>query len=102
MRFAAVLLLVCLLAMMPACSASDPVPTDASGSPQPDLPMQAHTVATGGAHTVAIRTDGTVLAIGRNDEKQCVVAAWKKIMAVDAGTAHTVRSEERRVGKEFR
>ncbi|MDO4756725.1 MAG: RCC1 domain-containing protein, partial [Parabacteroides sp.] len=41
-------------------------------------------------HTVALKTDGTVVAEGRNIEAQCNVSKWKDIVAVSAGPYHTV------------
>ena len=41
-------------------------------------------------HTVGLRSDGTVLACGRNEEGQCAVDSWRDITAVAAGAYHTV------------
>lgn len=48
------------------------------------------TIAAGSGHTVALKTDGTVIAIGRNDDGQCDVSAWNDIIAISAGDVHTV------------
>lgn len=47
-------------------------------------------ISAGTFHTVALQADGTVLAVGRNDEGQCNVSDWKDIIAVAAGGYHTV------------
>ena len=48
------------------------------------------TIAAGSLHTVALRTDGTVVAVGRNYEGQCDVSEWTDIVAVSAGSDFTV------------
>lgn len=48
------------------------------------------TISAGEDYTVALRTDGTVLATGNNDEGQCNVGNWTDIVSVSAGEAHTV------------
>ncbi len=50
---------------------------------------QRETVSAGGMHTVALRTDGTVLAVGYNSSGQCDVDDWQGIVAVSAGYDHT-------------
>ena len=52
------------------------------------LPVAA--VATGGFHTVGVKSDGTVADVGDDKEGQCYVWAWKDIVAVAAGIWHTV------------
>ena len=47
-------------------------------------------VAAGSAHTVGLRRDGTVVAVGRNFYGQCDVGDWRDIVAVAAGGWHTV------------
>ena len=47
-------------------------------------------LATGAFHTVSVKRDGTVVAVGDNDDGQCKVSSWKDIVAVAAGDAHTV------------
>ena len=41
-------------------------------------------------HTVGLRADGTVVAIGDNGYGQCDVSSLKDIVAIAAGTSHTV------------
>ena len=48
------------------------------------------TLAAGWAHTVGLKTDGTVVAVGDNEWGQCDVSGWTDIVAVAAGGRHTV------------
>ena len=48
------------------------------------------TLSAGAYHTVGLRTDGTVIAVGTNESGQCSVSGWKDIVSVSAGWAHTV------------
>lgn len=48
------------------------------------------TVSAGAHHTVAVKSDGTVVAVGDNYNHKCDVSDWTDIVAVSAGTAHTV------------
>lgn len=41
-------------------------------------------------HSVGLRSDGTVVAVGRNEQGQCNVNSWRDIVAVAAGFTHTV------------
>ena len=41
-------------------------------------------------HTVCQRSDGTVVAVGYNDDGRCNVAGWSDIVAISAGLNHTV------------
>jgi hypothetical protein len=50
------------------------------------LPM----VAAGYYHTVGLKADGTVVAIGENRFGQCDVGSWTDIVRVAAGSQHTV------------
>jgi uncharacterized repeat protein (TIGR02543 family) len=47
-------------------------------------------VAAGKAHTVGLKADGTVLAVGNNDYLQCRVDDWTDIVQIAAGGYHTV------------
>jgi len=47
-------------------------------------------VSAGGRHTVGLRSDGTVVAVGFNEYDQCDVSSWSNIVAVSAGDWHTV------------
>ena len=42
-------------------------------------------VAAGSSHTVGLETDGTVVAVGLNDDGQCDVSGWTDITKVAAG-----------------
>ena len=48
------------------------------------------TIAAGTCHSVAVRDDGIVLAVGDNSFGQCAVSDWKNVISVDAGSFHTV------------
>ena len=41
-------------------------------------------------HTVGLRSDGSVVACGRDDHGQCDVSGWTGVTAVSAGWYHTV------------
>jgi hypothetical protein len=47
-------------------------------------------VAAGQVHTVGLKSDGTVVAVGHNDEGQCDVGGWTDIVQIAAGDSHTV------------
>jgi len=47
-------------------------------------------VAAGGLHTVGLQSDGTVVAVGWNNNGQCNVTGWTGIVQVAAGVYHTV------------
>lgn len=47
-------------------------------------------VGCGQAHTVGLKADGTVIAIGSNKSTQCDVSDWHDIVAISAGYGHTV------------
>ncbi len=60
-----------------------------------DLPairagLPVSTISAGNLHTVGLKSDGTVVAVGKNDDGQCDVSKWKDIIAVSAGNFHTV------------
>ena len=48
------------------------------------------TVSAGIYHTVGLKADGTVVAVGDNEDGQCDVSDWKNIVAISAGAYHTV------------
>ena len=39
--------------------------------------------------SVGLKADGTVVAVGRNGDRQCAVDRWTDIVAVAAGDCHT-------------
>lgn len=47
-------------------------------------------IAAGDNHTVGLRENGTVTAVGDNDYGQCNVSGWSDIISVAAGGNHTV------------
>ena len=47
-------------------------------------------VAAGSRHTVGLKSDGTVVAVGDSDDGQCDVGGWTDIVQVAAGYFHTV------------
>ena len=47
-------------------------------------------VSVGSFHTVALKSNGTVVATGRNDSGQCNVEGWNNIIAISTGEDHTV------------
>ena len=47
-------------------------------------------IAAGRRHTVGLKSDGTVTAVGNNKFGQCNVSGWRDIVAVAAGCAHTL------------
>ena len=47
-------------------------------------------LAAGSSHTVGLKSDGTVVAVGSNDCGKCNMSDWATIVAVSAGDAHTV------------
>ena len=53
-------------------------------------PYASTMVAAGGAHTVGLESDGTVVAAGDNPYGQCNVGGWVSITQVAAGEGHTV------------
>ena len=44
----------------------------------------------GNGHTVGLKSDGTVVAVGDNSFGQCNVGGWTDIVAIAAGDSHTV------------
>ena len=48
------------------------------------------TVGAGSSHTVGLKPDGTVVAVGHNNHNQCEVGDWQDIVAVSAGDYYTV------------
>ena len=48
------------------------------------------TISAGHMHTVGLKADGTVVAVGDNSYDQCEVFDWRDIVAISAGYGHTV------------
>ena len=53
------------------------------------------TIAAGGYHTVGLKSDGTVVAVGENDDGQCDVSGWRDIVAIAAGHCRRLWSYRR-------
>ena len=52
---------------------------------------ERHNVISGGVwHTVGLKADGTVVAVGDNGSGQCEVSNWKDIVDISVGRHHTV------------
>ena len=47
-------------------------------------------ILAGGLHTLGLKSDGTVVAVGDNNYGQCKVSAWSDIVAISGGWFHTV------------
>lgn len=54
------------------------------------IPQYSISVSAGWEHTVGLRSDGTVLAVGNNKYGQCDVECWTDIVAIAAGYDHTL------------
>ena len=54
------------------------------------MALSSDTIAVGDNHTVGLKSDGTVVATGDNDDRQCNVSSWTDIVAIAAGPGHTV------------
>ena len=55
-----------------------------------DTIAERATVSARSDHTVGLKSDGTVVAVGSNYLKHCDVSDWQDIIAVSAGSVHTV------------
>ena len=55
-----------------------------------DNVAQRATISARDMHTVGLKTDGTVVAVGNNKYGQCDVGDWTDIVSVSAGDMHTV------------
>ena len=54
------------------------------------IAMSRDTISSSFQHTVGLKSDGTVVAVGRNDYSQCNVSDWADIVTIAAGGYHTV------------
>ena len=69
-----------------------PIP---SIKPIPDYdPAYRNVIGAGTYHSVALRTDGTLVAAGDNECGQCDVSKWRNIVAVAAGGFHTAAAKK--------
>ena len=53
-----------------------------------EIAIFKNTIAAGRRHTVGLKSDGTVTAVGDNKYGQCNVIGWRNIVAVAAGNVH--------------
>ena len=51
-------------------------------------------ISAGHGHTVGLKADGTVIAVGDNADDQCNTNSWTNIVAVSAGWNHTIGLKE--------
>jgi alpha-tubulin suppressor-like RCC1 family protein len=71
-------------------AATTTITMDADYSITANFEEYAPMVAAGGTHTVALESDGTVVAVGLNNYGQCSVGNWTDIVQVAAALACTV------------
>jgi len=72
-------------------AAQTTITTDGSYSVTANFERKYTPMVAGGAfHTVGLKADGTVVAVGYNEYGQCVVAHWTDTIQVLAGRYHTV------------
>lgn len=57
---------------------------------QPGRASTWHTIAAADLHTVALKANGTVVAVGSNGDGRCNVSDWTDIVSIAAGKYHTV------------
>ncbi len=55
-----------------------------------DSGARRNAISAGRTHTVALKSDGTVVASGDNKDGECDVSKWADIVAIGAGSGHTV------------
>ena len=51
---------------------------------------ERQTIDCSGGHTVGLKSDGTVVAAGDNEDGQCDVSDWTDVVAIACGGGHTV------------
>lgn len=54
------------------------------------LPMVEQIIAASDTHTIAIKSDGTVMAAGNNDYARCDVSSWADVISVCANALETI------------
>ncbi|MFO7611557.1 MAG: RCC1 domain-containing protein, partial [Clostridia bacterium] len=67
---------------------------DLAGHTQLEIKEQNHTISAGYKHTLGLKTDGTVVAAGNNENGQCEVSTWTGIVAVFAGDMNSFGLKE--------
>src|SRR5690606_30838196 len=65
------------------------IDTSSKGAVSGTPPWPGSTIAAGYRHSVALRPDGTVVAVGYDRYGQCRVEGWRDVVAVAAGSGHT-------------
>ena len=73
-----------------ACGSGDSEEKKQNDSSSTKLEFTAETLSAGEYNTIAVRNDGTVVAVGHNEHGECDVSEWTDIVAVSAGSGHTV------------
>ena len=91
----AILALAIILLMIKFCNVSPYSPAlEETGveqtNPVDNTKPYITAVCAGSCHTVALRTDGSVIAIGADDYGQCDVGDWSDIIAISTDSIHTV------------
>ncbi len=61
-----------------------------SGNLEEEIEPVYGTIAAGSRHSVGLKADGTVVAVGSESSNQCSVSDWREIVLVSAGGLHTV------------
>lgn len=56
--------------------------------------LKKETFAVGYHHVVTIQNDGTVIAVGENENGECNVSSWTDIISVYAGSGYTIGVKE--------
>ena len=86
---AAVCAAVALVIILGVGSGKPPTEPESAHIP-PQIEEGHEMISAGDYHTVGLKADGTVVAVGDNEYGQCDVSGWKDIVAVSAGFIHTV------------
>lgn len=68
---------------------SNPI-TSAANNAGAVLKITGDTLVAGGANTVGLKADGTVVAVGLNDSGQCNVQDWQDIVAISSNGSRTM------------
>ena len=55
-----------------------------------ELRKYQNCIKLGEEHTIGLKTDGTVVAVGNYDHGRCDVDTWRDIVAISCGKAHSV------------
>jgi alpha-tubulin suppressor-like RCC1 family protein len=61
-----------------------------NGLKTPTISMDKMDISAGNYHTIGLKRDGTVVAVGNNNYGQLNVSGWKDIVSISAGNNHTV------------